>query len=152
MRLHPKCHSFLTAAAIALAAVIAACSTTKATGPGNPGNVSKGDSVNLSGAYNLVFFTGTTVDPSDGATLTLTKTTYKLQSTGSFECMIGTDSGTYVAVDTASTAGVVAGTLALTSLVDSGGAMQATFAISHDTLQVNVTNNNSTQNTMWVKQ
>jgi hypothetical protein len=135
-----------------LAAVIAACSTTKATGPGNPGNVSKGDSVNLSGTYNLVLFTGATVDSSDGATLTLTKTTYKLQSTGSFDCTIGTDSGTYVATDTASASGVVAGTLALTSLVDSSGSMQATFAISHDSLQVNVSNHGSTQNTMWVKQ
>jgi hypothetical protein len=49
MRVHPKSNSLLTVAAIALAAVIAACSTTNATGPGNLANVTKGDSVNLSG-------------------------------------------------------------------------------------------------------
>lgn len=152
MRLHPKGKSLITAGAVVLAAVIAACSTTKATGPGNPGDVSKGDSVNLSGTYNLVSFTGQTVDANDGATIVLTKTTYHLTPTGSFNCQLGTDSGTYVAVDTASTAGVVAGTLALTSLVDQGGTMQAAFVVSHDTLQVNVPNNGSTQNTMWVKQ
>jgi hypothetical protein len=152
MRLHPKYNSLVTVAAIALAAVIAACSTTKATGPVNPGNVSKGDSVNLSGTYNLVFFTGQTVDANDGATIVLTKSTYNLQATGTFNCKLGPDSGTYVAVDTASTAGVVAGTIVLTSQVDSGSPTQGAFVISHDTLQVNVSNNGSTQQTMWVKQ
>jgi hypothetical protein len=151
MRLHPKCSSFITLAAIALAAGIAACSTTKATGPVNPGNVSKGDSVNLSGSYDLTAFTGETVDSSDGASLALTKTTYKIQSTGLFNCMLGTDSGTYVAVDTASATGVVAGTIVLTSLVDEGQPMQAAFVVSNDTLQVNVPNNGSVQNTVWVK-
>jgi hypothetical protein len=152
MRLHPKCNSFITLAAIALAAVIAACSTTKATGPGNPGNVSKGDSVNLSGTYDLAAFTGQTVDSSDGATLVLSKTTYHIQSTGSFNCMLGTDSGTYVAVDTASASGVVAGTIVLNSLVNEGSPMQAAFVISSDSLQVNVPNNGSVQNTLWIKQ
>lgn len=152
MRLHPKSNLLLTVTAVVLAAVIAACSTTKATGPGNPGNVSKGDSVNLSGTYGLVFFTGQTVDSSDGAALILSKTTYKIQSTGSFNCMVGTDSGTYVAVDTASTSGVVAGTLVLTSLANAGGTTQAAFVISSDTLQVNVSNGGSTTNTVWIKQ
>ena len=152
MRIHPKRNSFITLAAIAVAAVIAACSTTKATGPLNPGNVSKGDSVNLSGSYDLTAFTGETVDSSDGATLALTKTTYKIQSTGLFNCMLGTDSGTYVAVDTASATGVVAGTIVLTSLVDEGQPMQAAFVVSNDTLQVNVPNNGSVQNTLWIKQ
>ncbi len=152
MRLHPKCNSFVTVAAVVLAVVMAACSTTKATGPTNPGNVSKGDSVDLSGSYNLVFFTGETIDSTDGAALVLTKTTYNLTATGLLNCQLGTDSGTYVAVDTASAAGVVAGTLVLTSLVNVGTPMQAAFVVSHDTLQVNVSNGGSTQNTMWVKQ
>jgi hypothetical protein len=151
MRVHPKSNSLLTVAAIVLAAVIAACSTTKATGPGNPGNVTKGDSVNLSGTYDLAAFTGQTVDANDGATLVLSKTTYKITSTGTFDCMLGTDSGTYVAVDTASATGVVAGTIALNSLVNEGGTMQAAFVVSNDTLQVNVPNNGSTQYTVWVK-
>jgi hypothetical protein len=153
MRLHPTYRSLLTVAAIALTAVVAACSTTNsnATGPGNLSNVTKGDTVNLSGTYNLVFFTGETVDANDGATIVLTKTTYNLQATGLFECKLGPDSGTYVAVDTSSTAGVVAGTLVLTSLVNEGGPMQATFVASNDTLQVNVSNNGSAQNTVWVK-
>jgi hypothetical protein len=152
MRIHPKRNSFITLAAIAGAAIIAACSTTKATGPLNPGNVSKGDSVNLSGSYDLTAFTGSTVDANDGATLVLSKATYHIQSTGSFNCMLGTDSGTYVAVDTASATGVVAGTIVLTSLVDEGQPMQAAFVVSNDTLQVNVPNNGSVQNTVWVKQ
>ncbi len=154
MRLHPKYNALLTVAAIALAAVIAACSTTttNATGPANPGNASKGDSVNLSGTYDLVAFTGETVDANDGATIVLTKSTYNLQATGSFNCKLGPDSGTYVAVDTSSTAGVVAGTIVLTSLVNEGGPMQAAFVISNDTLQVNVPNNGSPQHTVWVKQ
>jgi hypothetical protein len=152
MRLHPKCNQLLTVAAIALAAVIAACSTTKATGPGNLANVTTGDSVNLSGTYNLVSFTGETVDANDGATIVLTKTTYNLQATGIFNCKLGPDSGTYVAVDTSSTAGVVAGTIVLTSMVNEGGPMQAAFVASNDTLQVNVPNNGSVQNTVWVKQ
>jgi len=152
MRLHPKCNSLLTTAAIVMAAVIAACSTTSSTGPGNLGNVTKGDSVNLTGTYNLVFFTGETVDANDGATIVLSKSTYNLQATGTFNCKLGPDSGTYVAVDTASTAGVVAGTIVLTSLVDGGSPTQGAFVVSHDTLQVNVSNNGSTQETMWIKQ
>jgi hypothetical protein len=151
MRLHPKCNAFMTAAAVVLAATIAACSTTKATGPANLGNVVKGDSVNLTGTYQLSSFTGETVDSTDGATITLTKTTYKFQSTGLFDCMLGTDSGTYVAVDTATTSGVVAGTIVLTSLVDSGSTTQGAFVASSDSLQVNVTNNGSTTNTVWIK-
>jgi hypothetical protein len=154
MRLHPKYNSLLTVAAIALTAVIAACSTTatSATGPTNPGNASKGDSVNLSGTYDLVFFTGETVDANDGATIALTKSTYNLQATGTFNGKLGPDSGTYVAVDTASAAGVVAGTIVLTSLVNQGSPTQGAFVVSHDTLQVNVSNNGSAQQTMWVKQ
>jgi hypothetical protein len=151
MRVHPKSNSLLTVAAIALAAVIAACSTTNATGPGNLANVTKGDSVNLSGTYNLVSFTGETVDPNDGATIVLTKSTYNLQATGFFNGKIGPDSGTYVAVDTSSTAGVVAGTFVLVSSVNGNGTTQAAFVASNDTLQVNVPNNGSTQNTVWVK-
>ena len=78
MRVRPTRKSVCTVAAIAMAAAIAACSTTKATGPDNPGNVSKGDSVNLSGTYDLAAFTGATVDASDGATLVLGKTTYNI--------------------------------------------------------------------------
>jgi hypothetical protein len=152
MRLHPKYHSLLTVAALALAAVVAACSTTKATGPANLGNVTKGDSVNLSGTYDLVFFTGETVDANDGATIVLTKSRYNLQATGTFNGKLGPDSGTYVAVDTASAAGVAAGTIVLTSSAVGGGTTQGAFVVSHDTLQVNVPNNGSTQQTMWVKQ
>lgn len=152
MRVHAKCNSFVTAAAVVMAAVMAACSTTKATGPGNPGNVSKGDSVDLSGSYNLVFFTGQTIDSTDGAALVLTKTAYHSTATGSLNCQLGADSGTYVAVDTSSVSGVVAGTLVLTSQSDPGDPMQAAFVVSHDTLQVNVSNNGSVQNTIWVKQ
>ena len=79
MRVRPTRKSVCTVAAIALAAVgIAACSTTKATGPTNPGSVSKGDSVNLSGTYDLAAFTAATVDGSDGATLVLGKSTYNI--------------------------------------------------------------------------
>lgn len=152
MRVRPTRKSVCTVAAIALAAGIAACSTTKATGPTNPGSVSKGDSVNLSGTYDLAAFTAATVDGSDGATLVLGKSTYNITSTGSFNCMLGTDSGTYVAVDTASASGVVAGTIVLNSLVNEGSPMQAAFVISHDSLQVNVPNNGSVQNTLWIKQ
>ena len=80
-----KYGSFLTAAAVVFAAVIAACSTTKATGPVNTGNASKGDSVNLSGTYNLTSFTGCdgrlrpTVRRSSW-----TKTTYKFR--GRVDC------------------------------------------------------------------
>ena len=77
--LHPKCKAFVTVAGVVLAAVMAACSTTKPTAPAIAGGVSAGDSVNLSGTYNLAAFTGGTIDSTDGAVLTLTKTTYKLQ-------------------------------------------------------------------------
>ena len=65
---------------------------------------------------------------------------------------MGTDSGTYVAVDTASASGVVAGTLILRSLANVGDSTPAAFVATSDSLQVNVTNNSSTTNTVWLKQ
>ena len=152
MRVRPTRKSVCTVAAIALAAAIAACSTaTKgATGVGNT-SLTQGDSVNLSGTFALASFTGQVVDSSDGATIVLTKTTYNIQSTGAFNCMLGTDSGTYVAIDTSSTSGKVAGTLVLHSLVNAGDTTAAAFVLSSDSLYVNVTNNGSTTNTVWVK-
>jgi hypothetical protein len=153
MRVRPTRKSVCTVAAIAMAAAIAACSTAtkNATGPGNTGGITKGDTVNLTGSFNLASFTGQVVDSSDGATLVLTKTTYSIHSTGLFDCMLGTDSGSYVAIDTASATGVVNGTIVLTSVHDSTSPQLATFATSNDSLQVNVSNNGSTTNTVWIK-
>jgi hypothetical protein len=112
----------------------------------------RGDTVNLSGTYDLTSFTGATVDAQDGATIVLGKTTYNLQATGTFDCKLGPDSGTYVAIDTSSTSGVVAGTINLVSSVDGNSPTAAAFVLSHDSLQVNVPNNGSVQNTVWIKQ
>ncbi len=65
--------------------------------------------------------------------------------------MLGTASGSYVAIDTASATGVVNGTIVLTSVHDSTSPLLATFAVSDDSLQVNVTNSGSATNTVWVK-
>lgn len=146
--------STLTIAAIVLTAVIAACSTTSnATGPTSPGSARQGDSVNLSGTYDLTSFPGgPTIDAQDGATIVLGKSTYNLQATGTFNGQIGPDSGTYVAIDTSSTAGVVAGTIALVSSVAGNNTTSAAFVISSDSLMVNVPNHGTVQNTVWIKQ
>jgi hypothetical protein len=116
-------------------------------------SASKGDSVNLSGTYDLSYFGGSPiVDANDGATIVLTKSGYNVQATGSFNGKVGPDSGTYVAVDTSSVAGVLAGTIVLTSSVSGNNNTQAAFVMSNDSLQVNVPNNNTVQHTVWIKQ
>jgi len=151
MKLRRLERSALTVAAIVLTAAFAACS--KAYGPESPGSASQGDHVNLSGTYDLAAFTGgTTIDQSDGATLVLGTSTYNIQGFGTYS-MIGPDSGTYVAIDTSSVTGLDAGTVTLTSSISGNGTTSAAYVISHDSLTVNVVQQDSSvQHTMWIKQ
>jgi hypothetical protein len=161
-----KRSALLSCTVIALAAAIAACSSS--TSPGNgtkpPGSASKGDSLNLSGSYNLTAIVldsadgGTstlTADANDGGTLVLTSAAYSLTWTGFFLQGSQNTHGSYVAVDTSST--VQRGTIVLYDSVKAKS-QNAWYAYSGDTLTVAVPNNNGngtsngTEVTFWIKQ
>jgi hypothetical protein len=138
--------------AFALTSALAACHPSTTTGLTTPGDASQGDDIDLSSAYNLAFFAGGPgVDQADGATLAMTATTYTVHGFGNYSGL-GPDSGAYVALDTSSVAGIDAGSLIFTSAIPGVGQTVATFALSHDSLIVNVIQlGGSIQNTVWVK-
>jgi hypothetical protein len=138
--------------AFALTSALAACHSSSTTGLTTPGDASQGDDIDLQGAYNLSLFAGgPAVDQANGATLTLSQTTYTVHGFGDFGG-IGPDSGAYVALDTSSVAGIDAGSLIFTSAIPGVGQTVATFLISHDSLVVNVIQlGGAIQNTIWVK-
>ena len=80
-----------------------------------------------------------------------TPTTYTVRGFGNYGG-IGPDSGSYVALDTSTVAGVDAGSLIFTSVIPGVGQTVATFLLSHDSLFVNVLQlGGSIQKTVWVK-
>jgi hypothetical protein len=142
----------IAVAALVLASALAACHSSTTTGLTTPGDASQGDDIDLGGAYDLtVFAGGPAVDHANGATLTLSPTTYSVRGFGNYNG-IGPDSGSYVALDTSSVAGIDAGSLIFTSAIPGVGQTVATFVLSHDSLIVNVIQlGGSIQNTVWVK-
>lgn len=138
--------------AFALTSALAACHSSTTTGLTLPGDASQGDDIDLSGAYDLSLFAGgPAVDHSNGATLAMTAATYTVHGFGNYGG-IGPDSGSYVALDTSSVAGVDAGSLIFTSAIPGVGQTVATFLLSHDSLIVNVIQlGGSIQNTVWLK-
>jgi hypothetical protein len=149
----------------ATVAALAACSSStspskSSTGTSgvNPGNAAQGDSINLSGTYDLVSFTydssdgnssSETVDANDGGTLVLTATTLDITWTGSFLANNGSDvTGSYVAVDTSSTAD--RGVLHINSTQTQTG----TYSLSNNTFTVSLPEggNGVTDVSVWAKQ
>jgi hypothetical protein len=155
-----------TAAVVAAVTLAAACSSStspSSSGSGSgsaltgTGSAAKGDSINLSGTYDLASYTVDSADnnssttpanSSNGGTLVLTSTTFNLTWLGSFSANNGSgQSGSYVAVDTSSSAD--RGTIALTSSKTQSG----TYQFSTDTLTVNLPQSDgSTDVTVWIKQ
>jgi hypothetical protein len=142
----------ITAVALALAAALAACHSSTTTGLTLPGDAAFGDDIDLSGSYTLALFAGGPgVDQANGATLTLSSTSYSVHGFGNYGG-IGPDSGAYVALDTSTVTGVDAGTLIFTSAIPGVGQTTSTFVLSHDSLVVDVIQANAAiQNTIWVK-
>jgi hypothetical protein len=168
-----KRSALIPCAAIILAAATGACSGSTSpnnsgdnnngsTTPQSPSKAAKGDSVDLTGTYNLTMFAfdssdggqstlGT--DASDGGTLTITTTTYALAWTGVFQNGNQNTHGSYEAVDTSSTA--ERGTIALYDSVKAQ-TQNGTWVVSNDTLTVSIpsTGNNGTVTDVsyWIKQ
>jgi hypothetical protein len=159
--------ALVSCTAIMLAAAIAACSssTSPSSSSGNnpkpPSSASKGDSVNLTGTYDLAMFVfdstdggsaSSSTDANDGATLTLNSTGYSLTWTGSFLTNGNQNThGSYEAVDTSSTA--QRGTIALYDSVKAR-TQNGTYAMSNDTLTVSIPDGggNGTDITIFIKQ
>jgi hypothetical protein len=116
-----------------LAVSLAACSSS---------STAASTAVDLTGTYNLTtfIFNGTTepIDPSDGATLTCTRATYTVVGTGNYAQLLS-DSGTYTATDTATSAGAISGRFTQESSKGHGGSA-GSFRLSanKDTLSENV--------------
>lgn len=164
-----KRSALVTCTAIVLAATIAACSgstspssnNSNGNAPKNPGSASKGDSVNLTGTYNLAMFMFDSTDghaasyppdANDGGTLTLTTAGYGLAWTGSFLNNNGNTHGSYEAVDTSSAA--QRGTIALYDSVKAK-TQTGVWGLSNDTLTVSLPENSGngvTDVTIWIKQ
>jgi hypothetical protein len=165
-----KRSAILSCTVVALAAVVAACSGSTAPSNGNnsngsttpqsPSKASKGDSVDLTGTYNLaeILFDSTdggqssySTDANDGGTLTITTTAYALAWTGSFLNNEQDTHGSYEAVDTSTTA--ARGTIALYDSVKAK-TQDGTWVMSNDTLTVSLPSgsNSVTDVTIWIKQ
>lgn len=161
----PKYRAKLAPCVAALiVAAIAACSSSTSpkssgsTGLTSPSGATKGDSIDLTGTYNLTHFTEDSsdggsysngTDANDGGTLVLTSTNFTLTWTGAYETANGNGtSGTYVATDSSSTAD--RGTIVLTSNKSQTG----TYTLSNDSLYVSLPNSSSgvTDITVWIKQ
>jgi hypothetical protein len=159
--------AIVSCTAIVLAAAIAACSSSTSpsanngNNPKTPSSASKGDSVDLTGTYNLAVFTfdstdggtaSSSTDANDGATLALTSNGYTLTWTGSFLNNGNQNThGSYEAVDTSSTA--QRGTIALYDSVKAR-TQNGTYAMSNDTLTVSIPDGggNGTDITIFIKQ
>ncbi len=163
-----KRSALVTCTAIVLAATIAACSgstspssnNSNGNAPKNPGSASKGDSVNLTGTYNLAMFvfdstdghsSSQSSDANDGGTLTLNTTTYALAWTGAFLTNDQNTHGSYEAVDTSSTA--QRGTIALYDSVKAK-TQDGVWVLSNDTLTVSLPDGGGTGTdvSIWIKQ
>lgn len=157
---------------VLLAAAIAACSSSTSPGSNNnnntgntgqkpPSTASKGNTVDLSGTYNLSQLAidssdgGTatqSTDANDGATLTLTTSTYQLTAVGNFGQTLNSTHGSYVATDTSSSA--QRGTLVLNDSV-AAKTENAQYTYANSTLTVSIPNGSGQGNaviTTWIKQ
>jgi hypothetical protein len=161
MAMHRAALVLIATTVAALAACSSSTSPSKSssgTSGVSPGSAAQGDSINLSGTYDLVSFTydsgdgnssSQTVDANDGGTLVLTATTLNITWTGTFLSNNGSDvSGTYVAIDTSSTAD--RGSLLIKSTQNQSG----TYSLSNNTFTVSLPEggNGVTDVSVWTKQ
>jgi hypothetical protein len=150
-----KCVTVVALAALAACSSSTSPSKSSSSGLTTPGGAAQGDSVDLTGTYQLTSYTADSADgnsstipanSTNGGTLVLTSTQFTLTWLGTF-ASDGNQSGTYMAVDTSASADQ--GTLTLTSTKTQNG----TYLLASGTLTVTIPQSSGeTDVTVWTKQ